>query len=223
MGFRKAAVNLVIKGIMNILCKVDSHEYFKALRENKPMIVMFNHINFLEVIILITFGYPVNITGLAKSETWNNPVFAFLFNTYKAVPLDRAGAFHRSFKKVRDTIHNGTYVCVAPEGTRSGNGVLAKGKAGIVQLALEADIPVLPVAHYGGEQVWKNIRKLKRTPFIIKAGRPFRVRFEGRPSREEREEIVTEMMGQMAKLLPEGMRGVYSHNVRAECRYLDFI
>ena len=227
MGLRKAAVNLVLKGIMNILCRVDSGEYFRALCDNKPMIVMFNHINFLEVIILVTFGYPVNITGLAKSETWKNPLFAFLFNTYKAVPLDRTGAFSGTFKKVCDTIQNGAFVCIAPEGTRSGNGILAKGKAGIVQLALDADIPVLPVAHYGGESVWQNMRRFKRTKFHIRAGQPFRIKFEGRPNKEEREEIITEMMVEIAKLLPEKLRGVYSHNVSAEreasCRYLDFL
>ena len=223
MGFRRAAVNLVLKGIMNILCKIDSREYFRALSNNKPMILMFNHINFLEVIILITFGYPLYVTGLAKSETWKNPFFAFLFNTYKAVPINRAGAFGESFKKVCDTIQGGCFVCVAPEGTRSGDGVLAKGKAGIVQLALGGNIPVLPVVHYGGEHIWKNIRSLKRTPFKIKTGRPFRINFNGRPGHREREEILKEMMIQMARLLPEQMRGIYSKEVDSVCKYLDVI
>jgi len=223
MGFRRTAVNLVLKGIMSIICKIDSREYFKALSNNEPMIIMFNHINFLEVIILVVFGYPFYITGLAKSETWKNPFFAFLFNTYKAVPINREGAFSECFKKVCDKIQSGCFMCFSPEGTRSGDGVLAKGKAGIVQLALGGNIPVLPVAHFGGEYIWKNIRRFKRTPFCIKAGRPFRIRFEGRPGHEEREEILREMMMQMARLLPEQMRGIYSQNSYNECKYLDFI
>ena len=184
---------------------------------------MFNHINFLEVVILMTHSYPIKVTGLAKAETWRNPIFAFLFNTYQAVPIDRNGAFSESFKKVRETIDNGFYVCVAPEGTRSKNGVLQKGKAGIIQLAIDAGLPIMPVGHHGGEQVWKNIRSLRRTPIYINTGQPFRIKTEGRPGREEREEILTEIMGQLACLLPEQMRGIYSQQVYGECKHLDYI
>ncbi|MCL2214259.1 MAG: 1-acyl-sn-glycerol-3-phosphate acyltransferase [Treponema sp.] len=223
MGFRRAAVSFFLKGILNILCKIDYREYFRTLSNNKPMILMINHINFLEVVILTSFGYPFYVTGLAKSETWKNPFFAFLFNTYKAVPINREGAFGDSFKKVCEAVQSGSFVCVAPEGTRSRDGVLSKGKAGIVQLALGGNIAVLPVAHFGGECIWKNIRRLKRTPFNIKTGRPFRIKFDGRPDHEKREEILTEMMIQMARLLPEQMRGIYSHETGNECKYLDFI
>jgi len=223
MEFRRAAVSFFLKSVLNIICKIDCRDYIKALSENKPLLVIFNHVNFLEVPILIAHSYPLKVTGMAKTETWDNPFFAFLFNTYKAVPIDRHGAFQESFKKVRDAINNGFHMCVAPEGTRSKDGVLKKGKAGVVQLAVDAGLPILPVAHHGGENVWKNMKRFKRTPFCLKAGRPFRIKFDGRPGRKEREEILTEVMGQMARLLPEGMRGIYSGQAERECKYLDFI
>ncbi|MCL2267391.1 MAG: 1-acyl-sn-glycerol-3-phosphate acyltransferase, partial [Treponema sp.] len=195
MGLRKSAVNLVLKGILDILCRIDCREYVQALSKNQPLIIMFNHINFLEVPILITHSYPLSVTGLAKAETWNNPFFSFLFNTYKAVPIKRNGAFSESFKKVRETLSRGTSMCVAPEGTRSKTGVLQKAKAGIVHLALEADVPILPVAHHGGERVWDNMRRFKRTPLHFRAGRPFRIKFDGKPGKDEREMILSEVMG----------------------------
>jgi 1-acyl-sn-glycerol-3-phosphate acyltransferase len=146
-----------------------------------------------------------------------------LFNTYRAIPIDRSGAFTESFKKVRNAIDKGFFMCIAPEGTRSKSGVLGRGKPGVVQLALEADVPILPVAHHGGEHVWKNMKHLKRTPLCFKAGRPFRIRFDGRPGREEREEILDEVMGQMARLLPEQMRGVYAQQAGRDCKHLDFL
>jgi len=223
MGFRRAAVNFFLKGILNAICKVDCKEFVNALSNNKPLIVIFNHINFLEVPILVSHSYPLYVSGLVKAETWKNPFFAFLFNTYKAVPIDRKGAFTESFKHVCDMINNGYHMCVAPEGTRSKNGVLGKGKAGIIQLALEANAPILPVAHHGGENVWKNIKKLKRTSFYFRAGRPFKIKFEGRPHKEEREIILNEVMGQLAVLLPEELRGVYTDQAVKQCNYLDFI
>ena len=223
MGFRRSAVNLVLKGILNVLCKIDCREFVEALSKNEPLIVMINHINFLEVPILVTHSYPICVSGLVKSDTWKNPIFAFLLDTYRAVPIDRAGFFAESFRRVREAIENGFFMCVAPEGTRSKDGVLKKGKAGIVQLALEAKVPILPVVHYGGEQIWNNIRHLKRTPFHFRAGRPFRIRYEGRPGREEREKILSEVMGQIACLLPEQMRGIYAAQTDNEFEYLEFI
>jgi len=223
MEFRRAVVSFFMKGVLNIICKIDCREFVEALSKNKPLLVVFNHINFLEVPVLVAHSYPIKVTGIVKTETWKNPFFAFLFNTYKAVPIDRSGAFTESFRKVREMLDDGFYMCIAPEGTRSKNGVLGKGKAGVVQLALDADVPILPVAHHGGECVWNNMKRFKRTPLSFKAGRPFKIKFNGKPGKEDREEILTEVMSQMARLLPESMRGVYSPCVERECKYLDFI
>ncbi|MCL2805677.1 MAG: 1-acyl-sn-glycerol-3-phosphate acyltransferase [Treponema sp.] len=223
MEIRRPVVNFFLKGFLNIICKVDCRELVETLSKNKPLLVIFNHVNFLEVPILATHSYPINVSGLAKQETWDNPLFRFIFNTYKAVPINRAGAYSDAFKKVRKAIDSGFFMCVSPEGTRSKNGVLQRGKAGIIQLAMEADVPILPVAHHGGENVWKNIKRFKRTPLYFRAGQPFRIKFEGRPDKEEREIILSEVMGQMAKLLPEDMRGIYTQQAQQDCKYLDFI
>ena len=223
MGFRRAAVSFFLRSVINLICRIDCREYLEALANNKPMIVIFNHINFLEVPVLVAYSYPLNVTGLVKSETWNNTIFSFIFNSYKAIPIDRSGAFSESFRKVKEAIKNGYFMCISPEGTRSKNGILRRGKAGVIQLALDADVPILPVAHHGGENVWKNMKSLKRTQFYFKAGRPFRIRFDGKPCREEREEILSEVMGQMARLLPEQMRGIYAEQAERECKYLDYI
>jgi 1-acyl-sn-glycerol-3-phosphate acyltransferase len=223
LELRRAAVSFFLKTALNTICKIDCREYIDALKKNKPLLVIFNHINFLEVPILVAHSYPIKVTGLVKTETWKNPFFAFLFNSYKAIPIERGKAFAEAFRHVKEAIDNGFFMCVAPEGTRSRDGVLGKGKAGIIQLAMDADVPILPVAHHGGENVWKNLKRLRRTKFYFRAGRPFRIKFEGRPGREEREEIITEVMAQMARLLPENMRGIYSGSAEQRCKYLEFI
>ena len=223
MGFRRLAVTLFLKGFLNTLCRIDCREFVEALSKNKPLLVVFNHINFLEVPILVAHSYPLKVTGLVKSETWKNPFFAFLFNTYRAVPIDRDGAFAEAFRQVHEAIDNGFFMCIAPEGTRSKNGILGRGKAGIIHLALEIDTPILPVAHYGGENVWKNIKRLRRTPLHFRAGRPFKIRFDGRPDKHTREEILDEVMGQMARLLPVEKRGFYAQQAELDCKHLEFI
>jgi 1-acyl-sn-glycerol-3-phosphate acyltransferase len=223
MDLRRAVVNRILKGVIGALCKIDSREFVEALEGIPPVIVAFNHINFLEVPILVAHSYPLPLTGLVKSETWNNPIMSFLFNTYKAIPINRGGAYRDSFRRVREAMDQGFFVCVAPEGTRSKNGILGQGKAGIIQLALYTGAPILPVVHFGGERIWDNLRRFKRTSFCFKVGRPFRFKCEGRPSKNTREQMLAELMGEMARLLPEEMRGVYAEQALRESRYLEFI
>jgi 1-acyl-sn-glycerol-3-phosphate acyltransferase len=223
LDLRRIAVNTVLKGILNTLCDIDNREFLETLSNAEPLIVMVNHINFLEVPILVTHSYPLLLTGLMKAETWNNPFMSFLANTYKAIPIDRKGLYQDAFRRVREIMDQGFFVVIAPEGTRSKNGVLGKGKGGIIQLALYTGAPVLPVVHYGGERIWENIRRLKRTPFHFRAGRPFRIKYEGRPDRAEREEMLEEVMGQMARLLPPELRGVYAGRADLKSKYLEFM
>ena len=226
MELRRAAVSYFLKCVTSALCRIDCREYREALSRNEPMLVAFNHVNFLEVPILVGHSYPVKVTGLAKAETWENPFFAFLFDSYGAVPIKRGRAFTEAFRMMREAVDDGFFMCIAPEGTRSKDGVLGSGKPGIIQIALDTGMPILPVAHHGGERFWENLRRLRRTPFCFRAGRPFRIRVEGRPGKGERDEITAEVMGRMARLLPEDKRGVYAEQAlrdESECRYLDFL
>jgi 1-acyl-sn-glycerol-3-phosphate acyltransferase len=223
MSFQRAVTNKLLKGILDTICTIDSKEYFETLSKSKPMIIAVNHINFLEVPILVTHSYPLFVTGLVKSETWNNPLLVSLLNTYKAIPIRRKGSYNEAFTQVKKAIDEGSFVVIAPEGTRSKNGILQKAKAGIVQFALHNDIPILPLAHFGGEHVWENMKHFKRTPFTFKTGRPFRINFDGNAGRAEREAILNEVMGQVARLLPEEMRGYYLQQSEQETHYLEFI
>ena len=224
--FRRGAVSRFLRTVLGAICKIDDREYREALVKNEPMIVAFNHVNFLEVPLLVARGYPRKITGLAKAETWKNPLFAFLFNSYGAIPIERGRAFAGAFRQMREAVAAGFFMCVAPEGTRGRDGVLGTGKPGIIRIALDAGLPILPVAHHGGERVWENMRRLRRTRFNVRAGRPFRIRDEGRPGKGERAEITSEVMGRMAALLPEDKRGAYAREAlmdESECKYLEFL
>jgi 1-acyl-sn-glycerol-3-phosphate acyltransferase len=229
MNLRRTVVNAVIKRLVNILCVVDNRDFvntLQALNSGKknfalgPVILAVNHINFLEVPILVTHTYPLLLTGLVKEETWKNPIMAFLFDTCNAIPIDRNGSYYQTFQRVREFLDRGFFVCIAPEGTRSKNGVLGRGKAGVVQLALFTGAPVV---HWGGENFRENLRRFKRTPFCFRVGRPFRFKCEGRPDRLIREQMLRELMGQMAALLPEEMRGIHAEQARRECQHLEFL
>ncbi|MDR0643925.1 MAG: 1-acyl-sn-glycerol-3-phosphate acyltransferase [Treponema sp.] len=224
---RRAIVNAVIKRVLDTLCKIDSKEFTDILNRmravSQPLILAVNHINFLEVPILVAHSYPLLLTGLVKAETWKNPLMAFIFDTYEAIPIDRKGSIGDAFKRAREAMEKGFFVCIMPEGTRSKTGILGRGKAGVVQLSLDTGVAVLPIVHYGGEDIWKNIRRFKRTPFQFRVGHPFKFKTNGRVDKAMRKILLDELMGQMAKLLPEEMRGPYTEQAQKEAQYLEFI
>jgi 1-acyl-sn-glycerol-3-phosphate acyltransferase len=217
--------------VLRILCKIDKKEFVAAIKGTKstqafsgPMIIAINHINFLEVPMLVALSYPKFITGLVKDDTWKNPLMKFLMDTYDAIPINRTGSYLHTFRQVHKVMaEKQAFVVIAPEGTRSGTGILGEGKGGVVQLALITGAPILPVVHYGGEKIWENIRHLKRTPFRFRVGQPFRFKYEKRPSKEAKDQMLEEVMGQIALLLPEEMRGIYAGQALKAPEHLEFL
>ena len=90
-------------------------------------------------------------------------------------------------------------------------------------LALHSGAPILPLAFYGGERFWPNLKRLRRTDFVIRVGQPFHLDADGqRVRREERLQMTTEIMFQLAALLPPPYRGLYSDLDTATETFLRF-
>ncbi|GHU23723.1 hypothetical protein FACS1894172_07050 [Spirochaetia bacterium] len=229
---RRAIITRLLRVALQTICKIDDKEFIEAIRGHKneqalfpgPMIIAINHTNFLEVPMLVTQSYPKYLTGIVKGETWQNPVMGFLMNTYDAIPINRAGSYLQTFRHVHTLMKDKkAFVVIAPEGTRSGTGILGPGKAGIVQLALLTGAPVLPVIFIGGEKIWINIRHFRRTRLQFRVGRPFRFKYEGRPSKEIKDIMLNELMGQIAALLPVEKQGQYVEQALREPTLLEFL
>ena len=216
-------VNTTIKGLTHVLCRIDDSQ-LSRVPGHGPLILVANHINFLEVPVVFTHLQPRPVTGFVKSETWDNRAMAYLFNLWGGIPLRRGEADMAAYHLALEALMKGKIVAVAPEGTRSGNGQLQRGSPGIVTLALRSGAPVLPMAYYGSEGFRRNIVRLRRTDFYIRVGRPFHVHSSnGQSIRQIRQAITDEIMYQLAALLPVPYRGVYSDLEAATQNYLRFL
>jgi 1-acyl-sn-glycerol-3-phosphate acyltransferase len=216
------AVSWLIRGGTNILCRIERAP-LAQLPQHGPMILVMNHINSLEVPLLYSHLQPRRIIGVAKIETWDNPLMAWLFDVWEAIPIRRGevdlAAFHRSLA----VLAAGEMLGVAPEGTRSYDGRLLRARPGVVTLALHSGAPILPVAHWGGEKFGCNLKHLKRTDFHVNVGKPFYLNVHGtRVTHDVRQQMVDEVMGQIAALLPVEYRGEYA-SLGATPGYLQFI
>jgi 1-acyl-sn-glycerol-3-phosphate acyltransferase len=215
-------VTSTIKGLTHLLCRVDDVQLGRV-PDRGPLIMVINHINFLEAPVLYPRLRPRPMTGFAKAETWDNPALRPLAELWGAIPLQRGEADTTAFRAALKALEAGYILIVAPEGTRSGHGRLQRGYPGAAFLALRSGAPMLPVVHYGGELFWYNLPRLHRTEFRTVVGQPFYLDAEGtRVTSQVRQQMADEIMYQVAALLPPAYRGVYSDLAAATETYIRF-
>ena len=100
---------------------------------------------------------------------------------------------------------------MAPEGTRSKTGILQRGHAGAVLLAVHNNVPIYPLVHTGGEKFYTNLKKFRRTAFKFHVGNPFYINTNGEKLDSAfRQKLTTQLMSRIAVLLPEEQRGHYA-------------
>ncbi|MCU1619124.1 MAG: plsC [Modestobacter sp.] len=124
-----------------------------------PVILASNHLSFIDS-IAIPLMAPRRVAYLAKAEYWRGSgiggwVSRTLFTALGALPVEREAS--RAAQAALDTamgvLRAGGAFGIYPEGTRSRDGRLARGKTGVAWLALTADCPVVPVAVRGTDKI----------------------------------------------------------------------
>jgi len=222
MSFGRNLAISIIKGIFYCLCLVDDAQ-LEHVPAKGPLILVVNHVNFLEVPVLLSHLAPRPISAMVKADNWEHFWARKFFEFGNSIPIRRGEIDFEAFRLARAALKNERIVIIAPEGTRSNNGCLQKGRTGIVLLALRSGAALQPLVYYGGERFRENVKHLRRTDFHIVTGSPFRLNPERAGlERSVREEITAEIMYQMAALLPAAYRGVYSDLSRARQEYLVF-
>lgn len=216
-------VTTTIKSLTQILCRIDAGALERVPKKG-PLILVANHVNFLEAPVMYTQLLPRPVTGFVKAQTYDNPFLGALFTLWGGIPLQRDEVDRSALREGLRALERGWILAIAPEGTRSGSGRLAQGHPGVVTMAVQSGAPLLPVAYYGGERIHQNYRRLRRTDFHVRVGRVFQVDTQGkRLTREQRLAITDEIMYQLAGLLPAEYRGVYTNLDVATTEHLRFL
>jgi 1-acyl-sn-glycerol-3-phosphate acyltransferase len=182
--------------------------------------MVMNHINFLEAPLVAAFVASPKLAALSKKENLSNPFYGYFAGLWNAIPIDRGGVDTESFNRCLQWIGDDGMLGLAPEGTRSKDGVLRQGKAGVAVLAQRAGVPVWPVAHFGTENFWKNLNTFKRTPITFRVGQPYLIEPAGSMTKTIRQEVADEIMASIARLMPESYRGPYAPSAFNEPRHL---
>jgi 1-acyl-sn-glycerol-3-phosphate acyltransferase len=125
-----------------------------------PLLIASNHLSFIDSFV-IPLVAPRRVVFLAKSEYFTGHGLRgvwmrWLFTALGAVPVQRGGtlgAAQEGLDSALEILKEGLAFAIYPEGTRSRDGRLYRGRTGVAWLALTAGCPVVPVALLGTQDI----------------------------------------------------------------------
>ncbi len=148
--------------------------------ENIPKegcIIASNHVSYLDPPILgFTISQKLNkkVHYLAKIELFRHFFSRAVHKLLEAIPVDRTSKSTSWIKEAKKYLIRGEVIGFFPEGSRSSDNKLKKGKTGVIRLALAAKVPVVPVRITGTYDLWsinKKFPKIKKI-VLINIGKP---------------------------------------------------
>jgi 1-acyl-sn-glycerol-3-phosphate acyltransferase len=191
-----------------------------------PVILVSNHLSFADHF----FGplpLPRKVVFLAKSEYFTGKGVKGLlskafFSGAGQIPIDRTGgdASDRALRSGLRVLAAGNVLGIYPEGTRSPDGRLYKGKTGVARLALESRAPVVPCAMMGTFEFLPSGSRhpqLKVRPGVI-FGPPMEfARYYGKETdRSALRAVTDEIVAEIAKLSGQEYVPVYAQDAKAQ-------
>jgi 1-acyl-sn-glycerol-3-phosphate acyltransferase len=138
------------------------------------LVYAINHLHWIDVPLVGSLS-PRTVWFVAKAEAANYPALGGFLRLHGAIPIRRGESDRDAVRKMRDEARNGHVLGLFVEGTRQRHGRPGPAQPGAAMVALQEDVPVVPVAVYG-TQSW-TIANL--APCSVAFGEP--VAFEGLP------------------------------------------
>ena len=167
--FPQWALNMirpVVGGLSRVLWKIE----FRGV-ENIPadggVIVAANHQTYFDPFwISLKIKRPTRYLAWSAAFSW--PVVGQCLTWFGAWPLALEGSDPAPIRRSVKWLREGGAVVIFPEGGRStSTGSLERFKAGAVRLALEANVPILPVTIRGGNRIWPRGWRFPRTGKVV--------------------------------------------------------
>src|ERR687885_447950 len=156
-------------------------EGLENVPETGPVIIASNHLSFIDSVV-IPLAVPRRVRFLAKAEYFTGRglrgrLTALFFRFTDAVPVGRTGNRDsmRSLESALAVLREGTAFGIYPEGTRSRDGRLYRGRTGVAWLALKSGAPVVPVGLIGTDKVQPIGARFPRVHRVtVRFGKPVR-------------------------------------------------
>ncbi len=131
-------------------------------------VLAINHLSWIDVALVGSLS-PRNLNYVAKVEVHRVPGFGPFIRWHGAVAVRRGESDREAVRLMRQAVRDGRALGVFVEGTRQRSGVPGKAQPGAAMVAIQEQVPVVPVAVYG-TQFW---RVGNFAPCSMAVGEPF--------------------------------------------------
>jgi 1-acyl-sn-glycerol-3-phosphate acyltransferase len=148
----------------------------KNIPKDGPVILAANHQSFCDSFFLPLVVRRRRVTYVAKAEYFESWKTAWFFRAAGQIPMNRSGgdASQRALDTARGVLEAGDVLAIYPEGTRSPDVRLHRGKTGVARLSIGCGVPVIPVGLLGTRDVQPTgsmvMRPLRRV--TVRFGQP---------------------------------------------------
>jgi len=206
--------------LMNLIVRLTTRlevEGKDLLPDSDPYVVVGNHLGRLDAVYVYYSLNRRDIIMLVAEKYRKIPLIPWFVKQVDAIYVDRFNADLGAMRETLRRLKGGWVLTLAPEGTRSKSGKMQQAHAGASYLAAKAGVPIFPAAITGSEDknVVAHMRRLKRTPVLIRIGQPFTLPPIPAKDRDAALQSYTdEIMCRIAALLPVEYRGVYADHPR---------
>jgi 1-acyl-sn-glycerol-3-phosphate acyltransferase len=192
-----------------------------------PVVIVFNHTDYLDP-VFIMISVKRNLWALTASNYSKNPIIIIFKILGRAILVDRDRVDDKAIDKAFNVLKDGKFLGVSPEGTRSKDGILRKGKFGPAYLAGITNSQILPIGIVGSVGATKKLLRGK-IEVSVNIGKPFRlINIEGLVGdteeannnggikdimttlREWRDVTNNQIVPKIAELLPDNQRGEFT-------------
>lgn len=149
-------------------------------------IIASNHASYLDP-IFVGLGVRRRINYLAKKELFSKPLAGyFLRHLLRALPIDRERMDRNTLRETYNLLKTNELLLVFPEGTRTYDGKLNKGKMGIGMIAYNTQVPVIPVYIDGSYAILpRKARSVRFNKCTVYYGPPVDLQFFYRQQRSK--------------------------------------
>jgi 1-acyl-sn-glycerol-3-phosphate acyltransferase len=208
---KQRVVKYFLLTLLKIVARVDV-QGFENLPDD-PFVAVINHLSSFDTLTGIAVGPIRQATTFAAIEHRSDLIGGWILDQLGVIWVRRGEADRDAIKLALEEIKGGTVMAMAIEGTRSRTGGLLPGKTGPAFLASRTNVPMVPAAIWGTENIISNMKRLRRSKVHLRIGQPFQLP-EGRANTEQLEEYTDQVMLKIAAMLPPEYRGVYADRMK---------
>lgn len=190
----------ILRAIVTLIFEIAYNIRFEG-KDNIPKaggyIYASNHRSYTDP-ILISIPVRKRFAYMAKDELFKNPFFSAFIRFFGAFPVVRGKGDTSVIDTSIEKLRSGRNLVIFPEGTRSYDGKVGKGKSGVALIAAQAGVDVIPVGI-----IFEGAKLKFRSKIVVKFGKPIKaseLAISGTSSSELRG-LKTKIMGSITELV----------------------